>query len=256
MLDTAKSLKGYRLQGKDGSLGKVEEFYFDDKHWAVRYLVADTGGWLSGRQVLIAPHALGTVDRQARAILVHLTKKQIEGSPSLDTDKPISKQFQESYYSYYGWPIYWSGISMWGVSPYLIPEPRKSPVMAEKHDAWDPHLRSTRHVTGFTVAAKDGEIGHIEDFVIDDESWAIRYLVVATHDWWPGKKVLVSPKWIERITWDPMGTMKVNLSRDALKSSPEYTDVSLLTRDHEKELHLHYKVPEYWAKEKPAQSPR
>ena len=250
MLDTAKSLKGYRLQATDGTLGKVEEFYFDDKHWAVRYLVADTGDWLTGRQVLISPHALTAVDRQARTVSIHLTKKKIAESPSLDSDKPVSKQFEESYYVYYGWPMYWSGPFMWGAYPYLLPGPGKVREVDGRHDAWDPNLRSTRHVTGFTVVASDGEIGHVDDFVIDDETWAIRYLVVATHNWWPGKKVLISPRWIESINSDHMGTMKIDLSREAIKSSPEYKEAALLTRGHETALHLHYKRPEYWKEEK------
>jgi uncharacterized protein YrrD len=227
-------------------LGAVKEFYFDDKHWTVRYLVADTGGWLSGRQVLLSPHAVSGVDRQERVVSVRLTKKRVEDSPSLDADKPVSKQFEESYHSYYGWPVYWSGPYV-GAYPQLVPAPKGRPDAGDKHENWDPHLRSTRHLTGHTVVASDGEIGHVDDFVIDDDSWAVRYLIVATHNWWPGKKVLISPRWIESINWDHMATMQIGLRREAIRNSPEYTEQALLTRDHEAALHRHYGLPEYRA---------
>ena len=115
MLYTAKTLKGYKLDSLDGEIGKVKEFYFDDRHWTIRYLVADTGNWLPGRQVLISPYALNSCDTAKRRTLsVNLTKKQIENSPSLNSDKPVSRQFEEDYYGYYGWPPYWSGSSVVG----------------------------------------------------------------------------------------------------------------------------------------------
>ena len=114
MLSIAKTLKGYQLHGLDGEIGRVKEFYFDDLHWTVRYLVAETGNWLTGRQVLISPYALGAVIQGEQDIAVELTKKQIEGSPSLDSDKPVSRQFEDAYYQYYGWPMYWGGPYNWG----------------------------------------------------------------------------------------------------------------------------------------------
>jgi sporulation protein YlmC with PRC-barrel domain len=179
---------------------------------------------------------------------VDLTKKQIENSPALDSDKPVSRQFEEAYYDHYGWPLYWSGPYMWGSFP-IIPRDRetwKPPAQGEK--AWDAHLRSTDNVCGYEIQAIDGELGHVEDFVIDDETWAIRYLVVATRNWWPGKKVLVSPQWIERVSWSESKVF-VNLSRDAIKRSPEYTEAALLTRDYEAGLHRHYDRPGYWVAE-------
>ena len=109
-------------------------------------------------------------------------------------------------------------------------------------------MRSTRAVSGHHIQALDGEIGHVEDFIIDDETWAIRYLIVNTSNWWAGKKVLVSPQWIERVSW---GERKVfiNLSRETIKESPEYTEESLLTRDYEIGLHGHYNSKGYWVDE-------
>ena len=248
MLNNAKSLQGYKLDSLDGEFGEVKEFYFDDRHWTIRYLVANTGGWLTGRQVLISPYALVAAVKAEQHISIDLTKKQIEGSPSLNNDKPVSRQFEESYYGYYGYPTYWGGPFSWGAYPYPTPnrEQWKEPSKSEK--TWDSHLRSTDHVCGYHIEATDGEIGHVEDFIIDDETWTIRYLVVDTRNWWPGKKVLVSPHWIERVSWDESKVF-VNLTREAIKQSPEYTERSLLTRDYETDLHRHYEIPGYWTEE-------
>ncbi|MGO9953094.1 MAG: PRC-barrel domain-containing protein [Dissulfurispiraceae bacterium] len=249
MLNKAKTLNGYKLDSLDGEIGKVKEFYFDDQHWAIRYLVADTGNWLMGRQVLISPHALVAVMKEEQHISIDLTKKQIEDSPSLDSDKPVSRQFEESYYGYYGWPVYWSGTYMWGDYTYIMREREKLRESAQGKKTWDPHLRSTHNVSGYHVQAIDGEIGHVEDFIIDDETWAIRYLIIDTQNWWPGEKVLVSPKWIERVSWDESKVF-VNLTRETIKQSPTYTEESLLTRDYESRLHRHYDRKGYWVDER------
>ena len=250
MLSNAKTLKGYKLDGLDGVIGKVKEFYFDDRHWTIRYLVADTGNWLPGRQVLISPYALVAIhkDIDTLGIEIDLTKKQIEDSPSLDSHMPVSRQFEENYHGYYGWPMYWSGSAMWGFNPYIDRDRenwRESP-----HDGkpWDHHLRSMHEVSGYHIQAKDGEIGHVEDFVIDDETWAIRYLIVGTLNWWPGKWVLISPQWIERVSWHERKVF-VSLSRETIKRSPEYLDVLPPTRHYEAALHQHYDRPVYWEDE-------
>ena len=224
MLHKVTTLKGYRLQGLDGEIGKVKEFYFDDRYWTIRYLVADTGNWLTGRQVLISPYALMAVNDKEQDIAINLTKKQIEDSPSLNTDKPVSRQFEDTYYGYYGWPMYYSGPYMWGSYPYMVRDPY-SKRWTEPHNkkAWDPHLRSTRNVSGYDIQATDGEIGHVEDFVIDDGTWAIRYLIIDTRNWWPGKKVLVAPQWIESVNWSQSKVL-VNLPRATIKQSPEFTE--------------------------------
>jgi hypothetical protein len=248
MLSKAKNLNGYKLASLDGEIGKFKEFYFDDRHWTIRYLIADTGNWLPGRQVLISPYALVTVTKEERHIGINLTKKQIEDSPPLSSDKPVSRQFEESYYGYYGWPMYWDGPYMWGSYPYLARDHEQWKKSTPGEKAWDPHLRSTHEVGGYQIQATDGEIGHVEDFIIDDETWAIRYLSIGTRNWWPGKKVLVSPQWIERVSWTK-STVFVNLSRETIKQSPEYTEESLLTRDYEDALHRHYNRQGYWVDE-------
>jgi uncharacterized protein YrrD len=236
------------LHSLDGEIGKVKEFYFDDHHWTIRYLIVDTGSWLTGRQVLISPHALGAVNKEERYISVDLTKKQIEDSPSLDSDKPVSRQFEEAYYGYYGWPAYWYGSYTWGPTPYIARNRKERRESTKGGEAWDPHLRSTQNVSGYYIQATDGEIGHVDDFIIDDETWAIRYLIIDTRNWWPGKNVLISPRWIERVSWDEL-TVFVNVLRETIKQSPKYTEESLLTRDYETGLHRHYNRQGYWVGE-------
>jgi uncharacterized protein YrrD len=247
MLITAKTLEGYKLTHPDDAIGTVKEFYFDDHYWTIRYLVADTGNWLTGRQVLISPYALSAVVKEQHHITINLTKQQIESSPSLSSDKPVSQQFELDYNGYYGWPTYWSGSYMWGSypSPFLEPNSEKLEETTPAEQEWDPHLRSTREVTGYHIQATDGEIGHIEDFIIDDETWAIRYLIVDTNNWWPGKKILLAPQWIDRVSWSDSKVF-VNLPRETIKQAPAYTKDSLPSRDYEASLHQHYNRPGYW----------
>lgn len=248
MLTKAKTLEGYQLDSRDGPIGKVKEFYFDDRHWTIRYLVAETGNWLVSRQVLISPYAVTTVSGKEKIIATDLTRGQIEASPPLETHKPVSRQFEQAYYGHYGYPIYWGGPFSWGAYPHVERnrEQWAPPEKVKKH--WDPHLYSTSAVCGHHVQALDGELGHVWDFIIDDETWAIRYLIVDTHNWWSGKKVLVSPQWIERVSWGERKVF-VNLSRDTIKESPEYTSEFDLTRDYEMKLHGHYHRKGYWVNE-------
>lgn len=245
MLINAKALKGYKLKGLDGEIGSVKEFYFDDQHWAIRYLVADTGSWLSGRLVLISPYALESIDKVSEFITINLTKEQIENSPSLESDKPVSRQFEEGFNGYYGYPMYWGGIHMWGYYPGIVKDSKewKKAILEEK--SWDAHLRSTKNVSGYNIQAQDGEIGHVEDFIVDDETWAIRYMIIDTKNWWPGKKVLVSPHWIERVSWEESKVF-VNLSQEAIKQSPIFNEESLISRNYEIDLHRHYNHKGYW----------
>ena len=243
MLSKVKALKGYKMDSLDGEIGKVKEFYFDDHYWTIRYLVAEPGS--GGRQVLISPYALRAVEKEKKSVAINLTKKQIEGSPLWDSDKPVSRQFELEYYGYYGWPAYWNGPLMWGDYPYIERDPENWTENSEEEKQWDPHLQSTDAVSGYHVHASDGEIGHVEDFIIDDESWAIRYLIINTRNLLSGKEVLISPKWIERVSWDE-SKIFVNVTREAVKQSPEYTEESLLTREFEVGLHKHYDRRGYW----------
>ena len=175
--------------------------------------------------MLISPYSLDGVNTAEEKVFVLLNRKQIEDSPSISTDKPVSHQFESSYNSYYGYPEYWGGPYMWGGYPYIVRDRTRRGLSAKKEIEWDRHLRSTQEVTGYHLLTIDGEIGHVDDFIIDDETWAIRYLVVATKNWWPGKRVLISPKWIESVSWDAREVV-IGLTRETIKAAPEYTDES------------------------------
>lgn len=251
MLRLAKDLNGFTLEGRDGDIGDVKEFYFDDKSWTIRYLIANTGSWMTDRRVLISPYALGAIFTNEKLIRVKLTKAQIENSPTIETDGPVSRQYELAYYPYYGFPSYWGGSSLWGNAAY--PQMVELPLgmagglgKATSHDdREDPHLRSTKDVDGHSIQALDGEVGHVEDFVIDDETWTIRYLIVGTRNWWPGKKVLIATRSVDRINWED-STVYLRLMRATIQESPEYSEGLLITRDYEAKLHRHYDLEEYW----------
>jgi len=245
VLNSVKNLKGYKLKCTDGEIGEVDEFYFDDRFWTIRYLVASTGQDSLKKQVLISPYALREITREEKNIYVKLTKKQAEEAPSPDTDKPVTLQFEEDYYHFFGWPVYWNGLFTWGDYPFIQMGREKTKVQPESKKNWNHSLRGTRYVTGYKVHAEDGELGKVEDFIIDDETWAIRYLVISLGEWFADKKVLVSPRWIESVSFDEL---KVNLSlkMNEVKESPEYTPETMPDRDYEERLHLHYKRQGYW----------
>ena len=225
MLTNASFLKGLAIHATDGELGTINQFYFDDETWAIRYLTVDTGGWLGGRSVLISPISIHHTDWQARRLDVSLTKKQVESSPDINTHQPVSRQHEAEYNLYYGYPYYWGGAFLWG--PARHPAGLKIPMTASakaradriERESTDSHLRSTEGIAGYYVGATDGEIGHVDGFVIDDEAWAIRYVEVATRNWLPGKKVLISPAWIESVSW-PESKVYAGLSREAHPNVP------------------------------------
>jgi sporulation protein YlmC with PRC-barrel domain len=245
MLFTARELRGYQLDSLDGTIGSARELYFDDLYWSIRYVVARTAGWLSGRKVLLSPYSVTGINPVDATVSISLTKKQIEDSPSIHDDEPISHQFEASYYDYYGYPGYWGGPFMWGYYPYLERDNSKWTSWDQNKMPGDRHLRSTQEVTGYSILATDGEIGHVEDFIVDEETWAIRYLIVATANFWPGKKILVSPQWIERVSWDAREVM-VDLSREKIKNSPAYVEEDAITREYETDLYGHYNRDGYW----------
>ncbi len=245
MLINVKTLIGFKLNSLDGEIGKVKEFYFDDQHWTIRYLVADTGNWLTGRQVLVSPYSFEGISKTDELFSIGLTKKQIEDGPSIEAHVPISRQFEESYHGYYGLPMYWGGPYMWGTEPFIIKDQEESKEQIYRERTWDSHLRSSAEVTNYDILASDGSIGHVSDFILDLETWAIRYLVVDTGKLWPGKKVLIAPKWIKHVSWTGQSVL-LDLSQEAVKSAPEYDKETIPNRDYEQDLHQYYSREGYW----------
>ena len=253
MLINATHLKGLDIRATDGELGTVDDLYFDDESWAIRYLTVDTGGWLGGRSVLISPFSIVHADWPAKRLDVALTKKQVEISPDINQHQPVSRQQEAEYNLYYGYPYYWGGPYLWGPEVYpagfAIGSKAASQAIAAKIESGkDSHLRSAGAVKGYYIEASDGEIGHLDGYVVDDEAWAIRYIEVATRNWWPGKKVLLSPAWINQVNWAD-SKVSTSLSRDAIQSGPEYIESKPVTREYEDLLYSHYGHPPYWLHE-------
>ena len=228
MLRSIKQLLGDKLAASDGEIGHVKDFYFDDQNWAVRYVVVDTGSWLSGRKVLLSPHAFGSLHEAGKLMQVNLTRKQIEESPSIESHKPVSRQYEEEYFRYYGWPYYWQGDGLWGMSGFPILELPAQPLPSEPLNAnirspnsADAHLRSTQAVNGYHIQASDGMIGHICDFMMDAQSWAILQLVIKTGNRFSGKEVQIPTSLVERISYDK-STVSVKLTSEAVEQSPAH----------------------------------
>jgi len=259
MLRSVKDLSGQVIHARDGELGTVEQFLFDDESWTIRYLVVETSK-LMGRKVLISPISF---DRKQNTdgLTLSLSKAQIRNSPDIDTAKPVSRQLEAEYLNYYGYPYYWGGPGLWGATSYPLAHPAMSrgvgyPDRTSGHagttaaarpqtttEEGDPHLRSTKEVLGYYIEATDGDIGHVEDFLIDDENWAIRYIVIDTVNWWPGKKVVVAPQWIRDVSWVD-SRVYVDLSRERIKKAPEYDPTRMMDRDYEEKLYAYYGSPQ------------
>ena len=258
MLRSIQAINHFQIGATDGTIGSLEQAYFDDLHWVVRYLVAETGGWLGGRKVLISPRSIRAFDWADRLLRVKLTLDHVRNSPPLDTDKPVSRQHEIEFAKYFQFSPYWGGSKLSeieGVVVGPVSSPASSsvgaataPIAAPRivdSERDDPHLRSSEEVIGYHVAAIDGDIGHINDFLFDDETWEIRYLIIDTRNWWPGKHVLVAPAWIDRIDWSQQKVFS-NVTRAEIESSPEYDPAKATARDYEEALHRHYRKPTYW----------
>ena len=227
-----KSLTGYSLKAADGEIGEVKEFYFDDETWKIRYLVTKTGGWLSEQEVLIAPTAIENTDWLNRVFQVNLTKAQISSSPDIDTDKPVYRQQEIGLYDHYAWEAYWlSGFYPGGYLGVAVPFPSIDtrelvpPVIEEKTSTDDVHLRSTEKVTGYHVHATDGEIGHVYDFIVDDQTWQVLSLVIDTNNWLGGKKAIIPISHIVKVEWDN-SKVYVDLTISAVKDSPLFEEAA------------------------------
>ncbi len=255
MLDKLTHLEGRHVTATDGDIGHVVTAFFDDKSWIIRYLVVEAGGWFSRQEVLISPYSVVYPLAQDAHIHLTLTRQKVKDSPNIDTHQSVTRQHEFDYIDYYEYPPYWEGSGFWGVGAYPV-LPMDWPTAAEiatdqavrarNIEAADTHLRSAAKVSGYDIQANDGSIGHVQDFIFEDASWVIRYLVVDTRNWWPGgKKVLVATHWIDEIDWGTRMVL-VNLTREQVKNSPEYDEDALLTRDYETRLHSAYKRASYW----------
>ena len=219
-----KHLIGYSLGAIDGEIGNVEEFYFDDKTWTIRYMIVKTGGWLLGRKVLISQDSLQEPDWEKKEFPVNLTKEQIQSSPYIDTDKPVSRQMEIELYGHYLWQPYWGngyygGSGIWNMTneyPLISAETVKN-TDSDEHLNDDQHLRSTHSITDYHLQAIDGDIGHVTDFIMDDVTWQLKYLIINTHNYIGGKKVLIAVENIKEVSWEKSKII-VDISKAAVNN--------------------------------------
>jgi len=261
MLRDLNHLHGRTAVARDGDIGSVQDIYFDDEAWGVRYLEIDTGNWTTEGRVLISPYSVDHAGLCAADIVrVDLTRQQVRDSPSIDTHKPVSRQHEAEYLRYYGYPLYWGGPNLRGMGEYPVPGfIGAAPIPADVRQQFslygdkppgDVHLRSASHVERCAIEAVDGSIGHIRGFIFDDEAWVIRYFVVDTRVWWPGgKEVLLATHWIDDIDWFA-SSVSTSLTRQAIKASPDYDESILIDRAYEARLHDFYRKSGYWSEEK------
>jgi uncharacterized protein YrrD len=247
-LRRTKDLREYTIAASDADIGRVHDFYFDDETWTIRYIVVDTGIMLAGRRVLISPTALQDRAWSPLHIRVKLTWKQVESSPSIDLHKPISRRHEIEHHNHYGWPYYWLGEGLWGSRPHpaaLAKAAKTNAKTGTENPSADAHLRSCREVSGYHVSTRDAKIGHVEDFLFDDLTWEIRYAIIDAKNGWMGKRVLISPRWINRVSWKNR-MIYVNLSRELISKSPKWDPDQPVSRKYELQLHKHYDYAPYW----------
>jgi hypothetical protein len=216
MLNALSALRGCAIESHDGPLGSVKDFLFDDRSWKLRWLLVETGNWLAERNVLLHPSVVAQIDHVPREISVNLTRAQVEYSPAIERNRPVSQQTERRLYTYYNWEPTWSGGSYFdtGALPLPVEESQDNAI-------GDPHLRSTQAITDYGLHATDGHIGYIEDFLLDDTDWGLRYLVVDTRTWWPGKHVLLSPYAITEVDW-PSHQISVDVTRNQVRCGPKW----------------------------------
>ena len=252
MLRNLKDLEGFSLHATDGNIGEIKEFYFDDRHWAVRYLVVETGTWMASKKILLSPISIKHIDWENRELSVGVSREQVKNSPSIDTHKPVSRQNEIDYLAYYGYPQYWGGSTLWGSfsAPYMMtpgyhPNP-DMPFVADPDTqitnetaSFDHHLRSSSEVINYRIEAIDDEVGHLEGLLIDPDTWAIRYLILNTSNWWLGHLALINPHLINKVSW-PESKLFVEVTRDKIKTAPHYDATMTLDLNAQNAVDQHY----------------
>ena len=261
MIRSVKHMKKLAIVAIDGPIGSLDDVYFDDERWAIRYVVVDTGRWLPGRRVLISPLSVSRTEWNEQRILLSIFRDQVRDSPDIDMHQPVSRRQEREYFDYYGYPYYWDHAGLWGAHtiPILatrerIATQRRRAAEAERQaaDRGD-HLRSASEISGYVIRALDGDLGHVDDVLFDDVSWAVRYLVADTSNWWFGTHVLVSPEWITDISW-PEHAVSVRITRQLLKTAPRYDRAEHLDRQWEAAYFQHLEQPGYWLTEDDARA--
>ncbi len=248
-----KKMIGYSAESLDGKIGEVDNFYFDTPEWFIRYAVIETGGLLNSKRVLISPESFGEPLWQERKFPISLSKEKIENSPTVEEKRPITMQEEENLIDYYGWDTYW------GLGPYVNLHPRVlAPIrhipeyVPEDNyirDSDNSILKGLYDIEGFSIHASDGVFGRVEDIIIEDESWIIRYLVIDTRRYLPSKKVLIAPEWIEMVNWSTE-EIYVDLEKETIKDTPVYDPDAPIDRAYEEKLYDYHEYARYWEDKK------
>ncbi len=251
MLLVAAALIGYDIEATDGPIGTVSDFLFDDTSWTLRWLVVDNSTWLHERKLLLHLPAIGTADHEHHALRMTISKAQIEGSPDIRHDQPISRQVELSLYDYYGASPLWEDDGYFGggaiasplSSPPLFGQTPMGDANVPDRSGRDPHLLSIAAMVGYHVHAEDGTIGHVENVLISDSHWDIRYVIIDTKNFWPGKHVILSPHAVTEIDW-VRHELRLNLRCEMVKASPEWNPTDVIDAEFEKGLRIHYNWPD------------
>jgi hypothetical protein len=248
MLRSLKDLQNYKIHAKDGDLGSVHSFLFDDLSWSLKYLVVDTGKWLPGKKVLISPFDIDDLLWKDKIMNLRLKIDDIENSPSINDKQPVYLQMQEQKRK---------KLSSTTIIPAVgTPIPtyvtlnedlqlNEITKHAEKNNI-NTHLRSSLEVMGYHMNATDGEIGYLDDIIIEDNlTWKIHYIIIYIGNWLTGKKVIVSPNWIDNIHWENK-LIDIDLTKEKVEESPEYNPSEPVNREYETVLYDYYGKPKYW----------
>ena len=228
-------LSRYFVHALDGDIGQIRQVYFDDRDWQVRYFVVRTGNWLLGRDVLLLPDVFASVDDEQQRIEVELKREQIQDAPPVDDEMPISRHYEQELFVHYGWKPYWDGDPSLGLGS-TVPPPAEGESVREPAN---PHLRASEEVEGYRIRTKEGNVGEVRDFLLQDHDWKIRYLDVVTGNWFFGREVLIACAWLESIDWTTRNVVTV-LTREAIENAPRYKAGELISREYEIALYKHY----------------
>lgn len=236
MLHSTTELIGYNVVADGGKVGKVYDFLFDDAEWTIRCFVLRTGAWLMKRLVVVARSFIRQPDAANHFIPVSLRKDQIKNSPRLEAYRSVYRYRQvDPYVS----PV---GLAT-GTGGVLLVHRRG----AAPSDEGDPHQKSIKEVIAYHVIATDGEVGYVDDFIVDDQGWIIRHLVVMhMQDSLSARKVLISPASVKEIRWKEE-KVYIDLSQEKIQDSPDYNPSIPLTREYEELLYDYYGLPGYWS---------
>ena len=267
MLRNLKVLDGYAIEATDGPIGHIQDFYFDDDAWVVRYFVVETGSWLNSRKVLVSPIAIPDSNWLQQKLPVSMTRQQVKDSPSVDTDQPVSRQSESEFAGHYAYPDYWVGTGLWGdgLYPYALltgpagnwghglnraereqEEAAHLDAERRRHRNVEPHLRSCHAVKGYKLHASDGDVGTVAGYLVDDETWAIGYLIVESGHWWAGHQVLIAPQWISGVDWSDE-SVSVGMSLAQIQAAPVYDPDLHWSRLLDTSLYQHYGRTGYWS---------